>query len=213
MLSLLGGCLPSQTLTGALISGLGYPVCEETRAILPPAIRELLPDTLPSCSELLSVAQYTRGDALASHVNDMSDEALDDDPTAGTQMIMSVEVMNPNTWLVFELGLNRRVPDQVEGCLVHAIAAWTSKGGILGGMSGKGHGRTDVTLAEGWTPEEQERLIAAYVDHVDRHAEQSRDWLDAIYTAPGRTKPGKAKAAKGKSAKAAKTDVAEEVNE
>lgn len=198
LVNLLGGCLPGQTITGAWLAGNGYPVCEETRGLLPTSIRELLPSDLPTCSEIVSVVQYTRGEPSGQCASDLSDAALDAALDGDGQMIMSTEVINPNTWLIFRCGWNRNVPEQVEGCLVHAVAAWALRGGILGGQSAKGHGKTEAMLLEGRPEPEQLRLMELYESHVDANAEASRRWLDDIYDAKPKLKLKPAAKGKGK---------------
>lgn len=185
LLRLMGGALPDQILKGSLLMWRGMLLCEENRPHLPlPNGFELPAVPLKPAEHYVEGYQYTRGDA--SKDPQWYDPATRDHEAKSNLMIFSGQSVIRGA--VFLHGFDIPHGSQLEyGCLMHALGLWQSQGGSVGGMASKGHGRLATAVIGG---EDATEAVAAYVAHVDDHAEQCRAWLTRVFAK-------KAKAAKG----------------
>lgn len=201
LLRLLGGALPDQILKGSLVAWRGLLVCEENRphlpANLPPGFG--LPDRpIKPAEHFVEGYQYTRGDAARSP--DLYDPATADPDAKSNRMIFAGQQVIRGA--VFSHGFEIAHGSELEyGCLMHALGLWQSQGGSVGGMASKGHGRLATAVLGGDDPG---GAVAAYVAHVEAHADRCRAWLEKVFRAK---EPKPDRPAKGKGRKAA--DVSE----
>lgn len=214
MVRMLGGTLPSQIIGGSAKVSPGILVCRENQSRL----EAMAPDgwwpddigTLRPAEDFLSQYQYVRADAT-----DGGRDMVTTDETrygTGRKMIFGGQSIAPGATFMLDMFFERARDIEI-GAVLHAIHLWQAVGGILGGMSAKGHGRMQLSYhlcGDDVAP--IETLMAAYVDTVMDREESANRLMDAGFPMP----PAKAKAkpTKGK-AKPAEVvpDPAEESNE
>jgi hypothetical protein len=183
MLSLCGGSLPDQILTGKLDCWRGTLVCQENRVSISRVMPELPGDRLLSCERFLSGYQYTRGDAkktgLAKDRDDLDETNL---------MIYSGQAVTRGA--MFHHGFVAKHVSEIElGCLLLSLRLWQANGGTIGGNARLGHGRLELSLVG---IKDDGMAVDAYVAHVDSVREKAIQWLDDAFA-----KSSAAKAAKG----------------
>lgn len=178
LLRLLGGALPDQILKGSLLMWQGQLVCEENRPHLPlPDGFDLPGESLKPAEHYVEDYQYTRGDAGKSP--DWYDPATRDPDGKSNLMIFSGQCVIRGA--VFVHGFDVPHGSALEvGCLMHATGLWQSRGGSVGGMASKGHGRL-TTAVVGGDADEIAGAVAAYVAHVGRHRAACVAWLDKVF--------------------------------
>jgi hypothetical protein len=182
MLSLCGGSLPDQILTGKLDCWRGTLICQENRVSISRVMPELPGDRLLSCERFLSGYQYTRGDAKKTGI------ARDrDDMEATNLMIYSGQAVTRGA--VFHHGFVAKHVSEIElGCLMLALRLWQANGGTIGGNARLGHGRLELALVG---IEDDGTAVDAYVAHVDNVREKAIQWLDDAFAKSAATKTAK----------------------
>lgn len=145
LISILGAGIGTMLLSGKLISGNLYPVCDETA--------EMLQVPYPGISwhELIDEIEFTRMDDGKNDKNlrffEPEETAEKAEKVASTQMRFSVQYMAVGT--EFWQSLTLISPTDIElGCLYDAFLSWFQTP-VLSGMSAKGFGLFDADVDDG----------------------------------------------------------------
>lgn len=173
-LSLLGGCLPSQILSGTLDCGRGVMVCHETRRMLPECVQEIVPSKLRPAETFVDRYQYTRSDAVKS-VPDLV--SPDEEIKHSNLMIFAGRSVLPGAWFAIEFVVKQGYEDLHIGALLASLEGWAADGSTIGGMASRGHGRLTPYIVDGPSDTEAAELIAAYRKHLNDNADELRQWL------------------------------------
>jgi hypothetical protein len=203
---LLGGCLPSQILSGALLPDRGYLVCEENRGALVarlPAGWELDAKPLRRAETFVSGYQYVRNDAVKSVPELLPPPANgvvlpgmgDEEPREKTnQMIFAGQAVTRGA-LFFRKDYLAHVSRLELGAYLLSLSLWQAEGGTVGGQSARGHGRLAASVhVEGC--DDPEACVTEYLAHVEVSGPELADWLDRMF----RRKEDKPKRGKRKEA-------------
>lgn len=169
-LKLLGGSWNNAILPGSVICLRGLLVCDENRQ----AINNLVPEEYRINEPLLSAEafvakyQYTRADEQTADEEDL------------TRMIYAGQsVIRGSMWLH---GFVCHDDDLLSiGCLLHCLQLWQEHGGIIGGMSGRGHGRLKTQMI-GLEGTDINAAVGAYTQHVHEYREAFSSWLHQVFT-------------------------------
>jgi len=190
LLRLLGGALPNQILQGCLRVGIGILACEENRqrieAILGEETLSGLPPLLPAES-FVKGFQYTTYDAT-QHEPELAAKAKPG-PESDPRMIYAGQSIQPGAYFVHDYTLLD--PTEIEvGCLLWSLNLWQESGGVIGGMSAKGHGRLHTRIVlDGF---DTDMCVRKYLDTVHEMGEKARQWLVSAFGKPEK-KPKKPK--------------------
>lgn len=152
-LSIFGGGVGNQILSGKIVQTFAFPVCAETTGIIPPGIEgidysaqatswrkmtdEISFSRKDDSKDLLGDRYIARGTNLLD--GDLDDTKKRDEPA--TQMRYTVEVLIPGVQLWHSLSIT--CSELELGALVASIWNWAQRP-YLGGMSGKGFGLVDA---------------------------------------------------------------------
>lgn len=152
-LSIFGGGVGNQILSGKIVQTFAFPVCAETTGIIPPGIEgidysaqatswrkmtdEISFSRKDDSKDLLGDRYIARGMNLLD--GDVDDDKKRDEPT--TQMRYTAEVLIPGVQLWHSLSIT--CGELELGALVASIWNWAQRP-YLGGMSGKGFGLVDA---------------------------------------------------------------------
>ena len=152
-LSIFGGGVGNQILSGKIVQTFAFPVCAETTGIIPPGIEgidysaqatswrkmtdEISFSRKDDSKDLLGDRYIARGTNLLD--GDLDDTKKRDEPA--TQMRYTVEVLIPGVHLWHSLSIT--CSELELGALVASIWNWAQRP-YLGGMSGKGFGLVDA---------------------------------------------------------------------
>jgi len=159
-LSLMGGGVGSQILAGKINQTFAYPVCAETKNIIPRSIKGIdYAAEQHSWKHLTGEIQFSRKDdskdliadeylalednkqpLLEIDSNEPSTKKKDRKDGPATQMRYAVEYMIPGVQLWHRIDL--RCTELELGALVSCIHEW-AKRPVLGGLAGKGFGLVD----------------------------------------------------------------------
>lgn len=190
-ISLLGGGLGDMIMSGKLISGFAYPVCQETE--------EITGEASPiSWRNLVGEIEFTRtddskNDKLGVFIEDAGAELS---AKASTQMRFSVQYIAAGAEFVQDVIFLDGVNDLELGAFYAGLLKWFDCP-RLGGMSAKGFGLFnavvgdgDITLSRGEveTSERVGELVRNY--HALIEAEGSQ-WFHLLQSAKGGKKGGK----------------------
>ncbi len=199
LMRLLGGSLRNQVIGGSLFVGRGLLVCQENKGRiakhLPPEFLAGVGD-LRSAETFLTGYQYTRADprgeadagtmiANGTIEGDMFSVPKEEPST--TRMIYAGQGIVPGAVFYHQL-VCENVSLVELGALYWSLEQWAKKGGTIGGMARVGHGKlkTAVLLedAESFFGDKFEPadLVALYLQHVDAHKDECRDWLNSTFT-------------------------------
>jgi hypothetical protein len=200
LLKLLGGALPDQILQGSLDAGPGVLVCEENRGRLEAILGEDAFDGLPPLApgeSFVESYQYSTYDVrgrepdLAERAPDFAESASD------PRMLYTGQCVRAGACFAHEWFLLD--PTKVDvGALLWSLELWHRAGGFVGGMSAKGHGRTQVLVAvEEYDPAE---CVRAYLDHARQNRDRAVAWLNAAFAKPQKAKPGRGRKKKAETA-------------
>lgn len=135
IVSLLGGGLGDQIMSGKIMVGNLYPLCEETYEMLDETFTDI------SWKNLISEIEFTRtddskSDVLSKYITDITKEKT---AKASTQMRYSVQYMAVGTVFIQDIYVSETITDLELGALYSAFSQWF-KTPILGGMANKGFG-------------------------------------------------------------------------
>lgn len=141
--SLLGGGLGTMIMSGKLLSGFVYPICDETTPITGEDL------TGKSWREFMSTIEFTRMD---DNKNDLKSEYIENPESekkakASTQMRFEVEYMAAGTEFIQDFTFLDGTTDLEMGAFFAGIDQWF-KVPRLGGMSAKGFGFFDAEIAD-----------------------------------------------------------------
>jgi len=151
-LSIFGGGVGNQILSGKIVQTFAYPVCAETVGIIPEGIDHIDYDAQKtSWRKMTDEMSFTRKDDSKDRLGDQyiaKDVKLIDDGEnkkksnePATQMRYTVECLIPGVQLWHSLNISC---NEVElGALVASITKWSEEP-YLGGMAGKGFGLVDA---------------------------------------------------------------------
>lgn len=157
--SLFGGGVGNQILSGKITQSFAFPVCEETSDIIPPGVSGINYDALEtSWRRMTGVVEFTRKDDSKDVLGDkyikleneqmnlmgeIGKKAKKDDGPA-TQMRYGVQYLLPGVQLWHMMHITCQ---EVElGAFVASVHQWAKKP-FLGGMSGKGFGLVDLSMS------------------------------------------------------------------
>ena len=156
-LSIFGGGVGNQILSGKMAMSFALPVCKETEDIIPKGIPAIDYNACEiSWRQLTGEIQFSRKDDAKGDLGEkfivsgmgeqlllegMKEEKADDLGDPPTQMRYCVEYMIPGTQLWHTLTIT--CTELELGALVASIHQW-AKNPILGGLSGKGFGAVDA---------------------------------------------------------------------
>jgi len=145
MVSLLGGGIGSEILSGRLNVFNSYPVCREAIPVLPEHLHaEAL--TIPYSSLTFEKEFSRKDDAKSVHLREYLEgggQAPKAPKAVADQMRMTSELVAPGTKLHTEIHGNH--VSRVElGCLVQALVDFGFSP-VIGGQANKGHGLVDLT--------------------------------------------------------------------
>lgn len=201
LMRLLGGSLPDQIIGGSLYVKFGLLVCEEYRALIGAQLPDgyALPEgALRPFEDFVSGYQYTRGDVRRHpRAKDVLAPAAADGPASEEEakgeksglMIYAGESIIAGACFYHGF-LLRGVSPLEAGALLHAIALWQETDGTLGGQARIGHGQLRLRiLSERQTDfygieMDASELVGAYVEHVERTADEARAWLLEAFAEP-----------------------------
>lgn len=196
VVSLFGGGVGNQILAGKLAVWNAYPVCEETRRLLPPLYAE---GAMRPYGELTFQKSFTRTDDSKEPQFDRYKERPDflpeDAPpppeTATQQMRYTAELLAPGTVLYTAITMQMETLEEV-GALVSALERF-SNWPFIGGQARMGHGRVSlgymngdgeqfVTVCDGEVAlsSEAQRALLAYCDHLDAQSEAIAQALSQV---------------------------------
>lgn len=198
LVRVLGCSLPDQIVAGALQCWRGILLCRENvdrvNALIPTDWEPA--DGLRPAQEFIDGYQYTRSDAAGS-APDLLPPA-DEEDRESNLMIFSGQAITPGA--AFLHGWVLRHCSTVElGALLTSLNIWSQEGGVIGGQSGRGHGRLATSLH---LPDvDAAACIAEYEAHIDAVRDEAVAFLDEQF---GRAVPGEngAPAKKTRKAKA-----------
>lgn len=169
LISLLGGGLGDQIMSGKLMVGNLYPLCEETYEMLDEPFTDI------SWKNLISEIDFTRtddskNDVLSQYIADITEEKK---AKASTQMRYSVQYMAVGTVFIQDIYVSETATDLELGALYSAFSQWF-KTPILGGMANKGFGVFNATTDFGIEVNnsivtidgEAQRLINNYIKFI-----------------------------------------------
>lgn len=182
-LSLFGGGLGDQIMSGKMQMGFALPVCAETVCIVPDNIHGV-----DYAARALSWRQMTNTIELSrfddTEHQSSSDFLLDNSEQDGkspVRMRYEVEYVNPGTQLYHVTSLDANLPEL--GAFVSCLVEW-SHNPVLGGKSAEGFGRVDLAMeADGegfisvnngtiWLCEAAQKALDIYNDHIDENREK-----------------------------------------
>jgi len=166
---LLGGCLPSQILTGSVHCWRGTLVCEENRQALGDWP---IPDRLRPAEEFVTPYQYTRGDVFKLALVDAAAES------ASNQMIFNGQAVCRGAAFVHGFVIRHGSPLEL-GALLWSLKLWLAGGGTVGGQAARGHGRIALSLAN--FAGDVDGLCESYKDHSRTVREEAVAWLAAAF--------------------------------
>lgn len=140
-ISLLGGGLGTMIMSGKLLSGFVYPVCDETTEITGE------PKTGKSWREFMSTIEFTRMDDSKNDTKAAYIENPDEDKKAkaSTQMRFEVEYMAAGTEFVQEFTFLDGITELEMGAFFAGVEQWF-KIPRLGGMAARGFGFFDAEI-------------------------------------------------------------------
>lgn len=151
--SIFGGGVGNQILSGKIVQTFAFPICAETSGIIPEGINGIDYDAeQTSWKKMTDEVSFTRKDDSKDYLGDkyiqkdiklltgdMDEKKKKDEPA--TQMRYTVEVLIPGVQLWHSLNVTC---NEVElGAFVASIWQWAQKP-YLGGMAGKGLGLVDA---------------------------------------------------------------------
>ncbi len=192
IVSVFGGGLGTMIMSGKIMSGFLYPVCDEAAEML-----GIEPDGT-SWRNIIDEIEFTRtddgkNDVLNNYVDKNSSGEPTKDKQASTQMRFSVQYMAAGTSLRQSMVLVNESMLEF-GALLNAFAEWFRKPARLGGMSAKGFGAFDAVITdengvsimtlkndELAVSADARDLIAAYNDFIT--ADESQNWIHLLGTA------------------------------
>jgi hypothetical protein len=187
-LSIFGGGVGNQILSGKIVQTFAFPVCAETRAIIPDGIQAIDYDAQgTSWRKMTDEISFTRKDDskdilgdtyIAGDIRLLEDKKKSKDEAA-TQMRYTVECLIPNVQLWHSLSITC---NEVElGALVASIHQWAQKP-YLGGMSGKGMGLVDAEFMLLDENGKRTEFISVYneVLSLSAPAKNAKEQYDAI---------------------------------
>lgn len=186
LVRLLGGCLPSQIISGSLICKRGILICEENRrqiALQVPDELQIDVDQVQGSETFIGKYQYTRGDA--SRHKDFSEATGEQGPGGDSDsnlMIYAGQTIIPGA--IFYHGFILQNVSQNEfGALLHALDLWDASGATIGGSQRVGHGALATSLhiendAECWGIDDSK---AAYLKHVENNKDDCLAFLNEVF--------------------------------
>lgn len=190
MISLFGGGIGNQILSGKMKVGNSYPVCQEALPVIAQHYHEQAHKI--SYSDLTFEKSFTRFDDakdLQKQTNVLPDTLLLEhkgkkkkDNEVSTQMRMTSELLVAGTTLAHEIDLVQ-VSEVELGALVSALTLF-AQAPYIGGQSNKGHGRVEyvskiVNMATG----ESHNLVWVHDEaKLSEIAQQAKDSYDAHLT-------------------------------
>lgn len=165
--SLFGAGIGNQILAGKMAQGFALPICAETTGIIPRWITDNSSYSLDlGWKQLTGTIQFSRKDDLkdvllngyAAQVEEEADKS---------QMRYEVEYVSAGTQLYHEIILDNLTPLEL-GAFISCIKAWADKP-ILGGMSSKGFGLTDLNIYDGDTQRKIIKVVDNKISIVDEY--------------------------------------------
>lgn len=172
MLSLLGCGLPSGPIDSRITVSDGVLVCREslpTLSVLAEGIE--LPDNAWSALRLVADAMHFAPDPSHHLGFSLNEEArkqdFDDNIFAGEYVI-------PGAVFISEITGTRLTEQELSG-LAYGLSLWQQSGGVLGGKSAHGRGRTEC-MVFGDLPGE-----SSYVEAVDKSKDEALRWLTELF--------------------------------
>lgn len=184
-ISVFGGGIGNQILSGKIVQTFAFPVCTETTSIIPQDIIGIdYSAQSTSWRKMTDEISFSRKDDSKDILGDRyiiqdlqmltgeTEKKKKDEPA--TQMRYTAECMIPGVQLWHSLNITC---NEIElGALVASIHEWAKKP-YLGGMSGKGFGLVDAnfTIVE---IDGKRTPFIAILDGVQRLAEPAKDALD-----------------------------------
>lgn len=150
LLSLFGGGIGNQILAGKMAVGNAYPICEETRRVLPAEYAE---GPMRSYGELTFEKSYTRMDNAKEPQYDrykarpdfVPDDAPPPPEIETQQMRYTAELLAPGTVLYTAITLQMENQEEV-GVLVSALERF-GRWPFIGGQARMGNGQVDLGYA------------------------------------------------------------------
>lgn len=192
MISLLGSGLGDMIMSGKLLCGFAYPVCQESESIT--GIESLI-----SWHSLIDEMEFTRtddgkNDKFSGYLLDASEEKS---AKASTQMRYSVQYIAAGTEFVQDLIFLPGTTEVEMGAFYAGLREWWFNVPRLGGMAGKGFGFFNGTIPDEMRVSGDEHIISdsvsamigAYEDFVRAEGTQ---YLSMLSTKKGGGKNGKA---------------------
>lgn len=183
IISVLGGGLGTMMMSGKLMSGFLYPLCDETAEMLHEECNGI------SWRNLIDEIELTR---MNDAKNDKNTRYMDNaeecskNGESNTQMRYSVQYMAAGTVFVQQIQLADGVTDIELGALYNAFAEWF-KAPHIGGMSARGFGTFDAVLGDNdivlsggniTTSERVQQLIDDYNSFID--SDNTAQWLSIL---------------------------------
>lgn len=192
LLRLLGGTLPDQINQGALLTQPGILCCEENRDRLAVILGEdAIPDApLLPAESFVRPYQYATYDAIGREPDLAAKAVGEADPKADPRMLYTGQCVEAGAYFAHDYILRDPTPAEV-GAVLWSLELWQRGGGVVGGMSAKGHGRLHTRIMvegiDGSVPD----LIDAYIQTAIRMKDRAVAWLTAAFTRKA-DKPAKA---------------------
>lgn len=153
LLSIFGAGLGNQMLSGKITQSFMFPICSETRGIVPENLDGLYTPVNVSWKQLTGSINFTRNDDL-KNVELSQYSIQDDEKTLVQQMRYEIEYLVAGSQLFHKMILNNMTGLEI-GAFISSIVEW-GKDSKLGGMSARGFGLVDVSIYD----ENQEEVIS-----------------------------------------------------
>lgn len=185
MVSVFGGGLGTMIMSGKMLSGFLYPLCDETAEMLHEDCNGV------SWHNLIDEIEFTRMDDSKNDKNTQyadfeNEEDNKKKSEASTQMRYSVQYIAPGTEFIQTIHLIDGITDIELGALYNAFVEWF-RVPRLGGMSARGFGMFDAVVGDNdivvsncnvTVSERVQNLINAYNSFID--TDNSAQWLSIL---------------------------------
>jgi len=194
LLGLMGCGLPDGPKPGVLQFGEAVLLCDESRSYMSDIAEGILelPDWLRAARTCVGKWTNYRHDSTLQHPDLLRDVAEESDHSG---MIFGGEAIMPGAILVSEIRLEGATPLEL-GALLWSLRLWQRSGGIVGGMSARGNGRTQSMIYFDGDAD-LDALADDYASYALSMRSDAVAWLDAVFAAPEKPK-GKGRGKKAK---------------
>lgn len=179
-ISLFGAGIGNQILAGKITQGFAFPICSETTNILPDWIighANYNPNSL-GWKQLTGTIQFSRKDDLKDVLLNNYSTITSDDNDDKAQMRYEVEYVSAGTQLYHEIILDN-INGLEMGAFLSCLENWSKKP-ILGGMSSKGFGLTNLVIYNNESKEEVIKIENSQITMCEQYKAYLQDYNNFI---------------------------------